>query len=927
MDVNAVLKDLQVDPLRGLAPEEAGSRLSRYGPNELTHEEKASPWTLFFNQFKNILIIILIVATLLSAFVGEYVDAAIILVIIVFCAVLGFVQEYRAERALDALKSMLTPMITVLRDGKELEVASKELVPGDVLVLEAGDRIPADARLVENHSVHCDEAPLTGESVPVTKELKPMRENALVGDRKNMMFTGTTVTYGRGKAVVCATGMQTEFGKIAQEVAAVETEKTPLERRTDEIGKWLGIITLAICLVVVGVSVGREYWAGTLGMTSVLPIVLFAIALAVAAVPEALAAIVTGALAIAMHEMAKQNALVRKMPAVETLGCTSVICSDKTGTLTKGEMTVRRLHVGGRTVEVSGGGYSFEGSINAQTDDLGLQLLLKAGVLASDAVVEQDGARWFVKGDPTEGALVVVAGKGGLKTDETRQNAPRVEEFPFSSERKRMTTIHAMPDGRRMAFMKGAPEVVLERCASSQSSGGTVPLDAGERAKLLAINESMAKDALRVLGVAYKELPRRDQYIEDEVEKDLVFLGYAGMMDPPREEAVEAVRVCRQVSIRPVMITGDHKLTAVAVAKEIGIFREGDLVLTGEELARMDEAALAAVVEKVTVYARVSPMDKLKIVRAWKAKGHVVAMTGDGVNDAPALKHADIGVAMGITGTDVAKESADIVLADDNFATIVKAIERGRWIYDNIQKYLTYLMRANITEVVVLGGVVMYLGPVYLPLLPAAILYINLATDGLPALALGLAPADKDIMQRPPRDPNESVFSFDVKTFIALGALIECPIFLFVFFHDLNTIEVARTEIFLMFVIIELILAMSFRSLRYSILEAPPHKWLLIAIGWEFALIAVLLQFESVRESFGINMPTWSDVGFVLALGIGIMVTIELAKLVLRKRRSGALAQAQPQQVTPPAMEMPAAAWRFQAGAAQGAVGGKNRPR
>jgi Ca2+-transporting ATPase len=339
------------------------------------------------------------------------------------------------------------------------------------------------------------------------------------------------------------------------------------------------------------------------------------------------------------------------------------------------------------------------------------------------------------------------------------------------------------------------------------------------------------------------------------------------------------------------MITGDHKLTAVAVAKEIGIFREGDQVLTGEELAKMDEAALAAVVEKVTVYARVSPMDKLKIVRAWKAKGHVVAMTGDGVNDAPALKHADIGVAMGISGTDVAKESSDIVLADDNFATIVKAIERGRWIYDNIQKYLTYLMRANITEVVVLGGVVMYLGPAYLPLLPAAILYINLATDGLPALALGLAPADKDIMQRPPRDPHESVFSFDVTTVIALGAVIDCPIFLIGFFHDRNTLEVARTEIFLMFVIIELILAMNFRSLRYSILEAPPHKWLLIAIVWEFALIAVLLQFESVRESFGINMPTWSEVGYVVLLGIGIMVTIELAKLVLRKRRD-ALAQA-----------------------------------
>jgi Ca2+-transporting ATPase len=396
----------------------------------------------------------------------------------------------------------------------------------------------------------------------------------------------------------------------------------------------------------------------------------------------------------------------------------------------------------------------------------------------------------------------------------------------------------------------------------------------------------MARDALRVLGIAYKALPRQDHYTEEQAEKDLVFLGYVGMMDPPREEAVDAVKVCRQVGVRPVMITGDHKLTAVAVAREVGIFQDGNQVLTGEDLAEMDEAALAAVVEKVTVYARISPMDKLKIVRAWKDKGHVVAMTGDGVNDAPALKHADIGIAMGISGTDVAKEAADIVLADDNFATIVKAIERGRWIYDNIKKYLTYLLRANITEVVVLGGVVMYLGPEFLPLLPAAILYINLASDGLPALALGIAPADKDIMQRPPRDPNESVFSFDVRAFILLGAIIECPIFLWIFLHDMDNLELARTEMFLMFVIIELMLALNFRSLRYSLVEAPPHKWLVIAIVWELALLVLLLQFESVRDAFGIALPAWSHVGFVLLLGVGIMVTIELAKLVLRRRGS-----------------------------------------
>ena len=890
MDVDLVLKELQVDPHRGLAPEEAQSRLGQYGPNELRQEEKASPLALFFNQFKNILIIILLIATLLSALVGEYVDAAIIFVIIVFCAGLGFIQEYRAERALEALKNMLTPTITVLRGGQELEAPSKDLVPGDVLVLEAGDKIPADGRLVEIHSVHCDEAPLTGESIPVGKVLALSAEDASVGDRKNMVFTGTTVTYGRGKAVVTATGMTTEFGKIAEEVAAVVEEKTPLERRTDEIGKWLGFITLGICVLVVGISVGREVWAGTFRLDSTLPIILFAIALAVAAVPEALAAIVTGALAIGMHEMAKNNALVRKMPAIETLGCTSVICSDKTGTLTKGEMTVRRLFAGGRIIEVSGVGYAPTGSLSGSLDDRALGLLLKGGVLASDAVLAQDAGRWFVKGDPTEGALVVLAAKGGVLGQETRLASPRIDEFPFSSERKRMTTIHTMEDGRRLAFTKGAPEVLLERCASTLIGDKAVPLGADQRAKLDEANEAMAGDALRVLGVAYKELPAETVYTEELVETGLIFLGLVGMMDPPRDEAIAAVKVCREIHVKPVMITGDHKLTAVAVAKEIGIFRDGDLVLTGDELAKMDEAALAAVVERVTVYARVSPMDKLKIVRAWKAKGHVVAMTGDGVNDAPALKHADVGVAMGISGTDVAKEAADIVLSDDNFASIVKAIERGRWIYDNIKKYLTYLLRANITEVVVLGGVVVVMGPEFLPLLPAAILYINLATDGLPALALGVAPPDPDIMRRPPRDPKESVFSTEVRTLILFAVVMECPLFLWVFFANFADIEHARTEIFLMFVLIELILALNFRSLRYSILEAPPHKWLLIAIGWELLLIAVLIQFDAVRESFGITMPTFSDVAFVLALGFGVMVSIEIVKAVLRRRASPATA-------------------------------------
>lgn len=885
-----VLRELDTDIHRGLTDDEVKRRLEKYGHNELKKEEQVSPFTIFLNQFKNILIIILLIATVLSAVVGEVVDALLILVIVVFCAVLGFVQEYRAERALEALKKMLSPTITVLRGGKEEEIPSKELVPGDILLLEAGDKIPADARLVENHSLRCDEAPLTGESLPVGKDINPVLADAPVGDRKNMVFTGTTATYGRGKAVITSTGMSTEFGKIAEEVMATKTEKTPLEKRTEEIGKWLGIGALVICFLVAGISIVREVMSGgRIDLPFIVTMVMFAVALAVAAVPEALAAIVTGALAIGMHQMAQRNALVRKMPAVETLGCTTVICSDKTGTLTKGEMTVRKIFSAGKMIEVTGAGYSpvgeFKGSgVIDVKDGAPLGLFLKAGLLCNDSDLHEKEGKWLVKGDPTEGALVVAAAKAGLHVHEIRLENPRIEEIPFSSERKRMTTIHKMEDGKRAAFMKGAPEVVLKRCSHILDDGGIRKLGDDEKKQFFRTNEEMAQTALRVLGTAYRELPDGVACVEDTIEIDMIFLGLMGMMDPPREEAIEATRICKQVGIKPVMITGDHRLTAVAVAKEIGIYKEGDMVLVGEELEKMSDADFDKVVDKVTVYARVSPMDKLKIVKAWKRRGEVVAMTGDGVNDAPALKHADIGVAMGITGTEVTKEAADMVLSDDNFATIVKAIERGRWIYDNIKKYLTYLLRANATEVVFIGGVVLILGPEYLPLLPAAILYINLATDGLPALALGIAPPDPDIMQRPPRDPRESVFSRDVKTFIMMALLIEIPFFYFLFFHDLTDIAHARTEIFFMFIIIELIIAFNFRSMRFSIFKAPPHAWLTLSILSQIVLTAVLIQIPVIRDAFGITMPSVSDIGVILGFGAVVFISMEAIKAILRKK-------------------------------------------
>jgi Ca2+-transporting ATPase len=888
MSRDAVLKQLETDPLNGLTPDEAGRRLERVGPNELKHEAAVSPITIFIHQFKNILIVILIVAVVLSALVGELVDAAVILIIVVFCAALGFVQEYRAEKALEALKKMLSSTVTVIRKGLAADVAATEIVPGDILVLEAGDKLAADIRLIESHSIHCDEAALTGESVPVEKADTVLPEGTAVHDMTNMAFTGTTITFGRGRGVVVATGMQTEFGKIAEQVAALEVDKSPLEKRTDEIGKWLGLISFSICGLVVVFSLVRELLFGTVDTGFVLRMLMFAIALAVAAVPEALAAIVTGALALGMNAMARKNALVKKMPAVETLGCTTVICTDKTGTLTRGEMTVRRVFAAGRSIEVTGTGYDPDGAFSHAggrplTNDIALNHLLTGGVLCNDSELRSSEDGWTIKGDPTEAAFLTAAVKAGISIEDTLSMQPRVEEVPFSSERKRMTTIHRQESGQPIAYMKGAPEVVLNHCTFTFEAGEIVPLTSEKCADIIQNGTAMAGDALRVLGVASRRLPELTGP-DHAIETDMVFLGLVGMMDPPREEALAAVRTCREVGIKPVMITGDHLQTAVAVAGEIGIYRDGDLVLTGNELEEMTDVQFEALVDKVTVYARVSPLDKLKIVKAWKARGDVVAMTGDGVNDAPALKHADIGIAMGISGTDVAKEAADMILGDDNFATIVSAIERGRWIYDNIKKYLVYLLQCNITEVIVIGGIVLMLGPEFLPLLPAAILYINLATDGLPALALGVSPPDRDIMQRPPRDPKESFFSWDILAFILIAVVIESPFFFLVFYHNLSDLTQARTTIFFLFIVVEFVIALNCRSLTFSIFQAPPHKWLLMALGWELVLVAVLVRIPAVREAFGITEPTLAELVIVSAVGFMVFVLIETTKFVLRKR-------------------------------------------
>ena len=877
MSIDEVLLILNTS-LKGLSEEEAKARLEKHGPNELTTREKVSPLKIFLNQFKNILILILISATLLSLATGHDIDALVILVIVFVSAILGFYQEYRAEKALEALKKMLSPTVTVVRDSKEVAIPLREVVPGDILVLKEGDKVPADARLIETVNLRLNEASLTGESMPVFKDVEPLPEDTPVSDRKNMVFSGTEVVGGKGKAVAVATGMNTEFGKIAKDVAVAEEEETPLENKAKEIGKWLGGIALTIVISIVIIGFYRDM--------PLIEALLFGVALAVAAVPEALPAVVTGSLAIGMYRMAKRNALVRRMPAVETLGTVTVICSDKTGTLTKGEMTVRKIYVLGNTIEVSGVGYVPEGIFHVDSGDVkvlqdeGFKLLMKCSLLCNDAELIREDDKWLIKGDPTEGALLVAAAKSGM-WQELRKDYPRIYEVPFSSERKLMTTVHLTPEGDRIFCMKGAPEKVLEKCAYIYGLNGIKELTEEGKKEILMVNNDMAGNALRVLGIAYKRTSENVNNLDEEaVESNMVFLGLIGMMDPPREEAIKSVEICKQVGIKTVMITGDHKLTAVSVAKELEIYKEGDLVLTGEELEKMSDRELENIVEKVTVYARVSPEHKLKIVRAWKNKGHIVAMTGDGVNDAPALKHADIGVAMGITGTEVSKEAADMVLADDNFATIVNAIELGRWIYDNIKKYLTYLLQANLVEILMLSVAVLLGFP--MPLLPVQILYVNLATDGLPALALGVSPPDPDVMKRPPRDPKETIFTREVKSFLLRALIVEVPLLIWFFSASLPNEEFARSRVFITFILFELVLALTCRSLKYTILETRPHKFLLAAVSWEILLMLILISFPLSRQALGIVEPDLTSFMWAIGLSLITLASIEVTKLLLR---------------------------------------------
>ena len=867
----------------GLTAAEAERRLAGFGPNELQAAARVSPWALLAAQFKNVLILILLAATAVSFFLGHALEATAITIIVLFAVLLGFVQEYRAEQAIESLRRMAAPTATAMRDGEETAVPAREIVPGDLIILRTGDRVPADARLQQVVNLQIQEAILTGESVPVVKQLTVLPQQDLaLGDRVNMAYAGTVVTYGRGRAVVTATGMATEFGRIAQLLESVETGRTPLQENLDRLGKTLALAALILVSLIVAV--------GLLRGQPFVEMLIFGVALAVAVVPEALPAVVTISLAIGVQRLARRKALMRRLPAVETLGSTSVICSDKTGTLTRDEMTVRALHVDGRHLEVTGAGYLPQGRFlqdGVPLTDLGaLERLLRAAALGSDAylVHTEDEDRWRIKGDPTEGALVVAAAKAGLKKLDLDDRFPRLEEIPFTSESKRMTTLHQMSDGP-VAFAKGAPEVILDACARRQSAEGDLPLDDDGRRRILDAAGGMAAQAMRVLAVAEKS----DADCLDHAQEGLTFLGLVGMIDPPRPEAADAIRTCEAAGIRVLMMTGDHPATAEAVARELGLLREGRVV-TGAELEALSSAEFADQVEGIQVYARVSPEHKLRVVTALQARGHVVAMTGDGVNDAPALKKAEIGVAMGISGTDVAKEAAAMMLTDDNFASIVAAVEEGRGIFDNIMKYLGFLLSSNIGEIGLMAGATLLGLP--LPLTAVQILYVNLATDGLPALALAVDPPDADLMRRRPRHARAGVFTRPVVATILIAGLWSSAVNLWLFRWALGSGRSeaqAMTMTFAALVLIQFCNAYNFRSDRHSLLRRPfANRWLNLAVSWELALLLLVVYLPILQRPLGTLALSGADWLLVGGAALTIVPVMEASKWLRRRGLLGA---------------------------------------
>jgi len=860
LPVKDVLKNLGTGE-EGLSNNEAMQRLQKYGYNEIQETYKISPLKIFLSQFSSPIVWILIAAVLISLSIGEKVDAIVIAIILILNAIIGFIQEYKAEEAIEALKKMASLKAIVIRDGKQVEIDARNLVPGDLIILQTGEKIPADARLIEIASLQTQEAALTGESMPVKKELAVYKKDLTLGDRKNMIFSGTVITNGRGKAIVTDTAMNTQLGKIAHLIQTTETEMTPLQKQLKHLGKWLGILVLMISAAVFAVGIMK---AGVYDKKTVLDFLIVAVSLAVAAIPEGLPAVVTISLALGIKRMVKKNVLIRKLPSVETLGSTTVICTDKTGTLTHNEMTVKKIYVDDTAIDVSGSGYEPKGYFSKHTKTL--PLLLKIGALNNDSKLEGNDHNWKVMGDPTEGSLVVSAAKLGLEKALLENKNKRVDEIQFDSSRKRMTTIHDF-HGRRFSYVKGAPDLLLKLCTHIEIDGKVRKIKKEDIAKTAKMTEYFADNALRVLGFAYKELNKGDK--EKDYEKNLIFVGLQGMIDPPRKEAKESIKKCERAGIKVVMITGDFKGTAVAIAKELGI---PGRAVTGEEL---DKMSLDEHVLDIGVYARVNPEHKLKIVEALKKKGHIVAMTGDGVNDAPALKKADIGIAMGISGTDVAKEASEMILTDDNFTSIVSAVEEGRGIYDNIRKFVNYLLSSNIAEVLVIFLGILMGWP--LPLIAIQILWINLITDGAPALALGVDPVAPDTMERKPRKVHSKIMSRGMSATVFMIGILIAIATLIAFRHGLGVDEVtARTIAFTTLVFLEIVRVQMVRSRYHTGLFS--NGWLLLALIFSIGL-QLAVVYSPLNSIFKTVPLALSQIGYI----IGVVVVVFIIGTILTK--------------------------------------------
>jgi Ca2+-transporting ATPase len=910
--INDSIEELATSIEGGLTAEEAGRRLQEQGPNELEEQGGKSPWLILWEQFTSIMVVILIIAAIASAFLGDITDSVVILVIILINTLIGFRQEYRAEQAISALKKMAVPTVKVRRGGRVVELSSRDLVPGDIVLLEAGNLVPADCRLLESPNLQIEEAALTGESVPVEKDANFVANSELpLGDRKNMAFMGTIITYGRGEAVVAATGMNTELGHIATMLQATGQEQTPLQRRLDQLSKGLALAALFL--------VGLVFLLGILRGEEFEFMLLTAISMAVAAVPEGLPAVVTIALALGAQRMLKRRALVRKLPAVEGLGSVTVICSDKTGTLTENRMTVTVLDVAGHRVDLieelerddrhrfgSPCDEPDEATVAMLRQHPALSLLLAGGALANDAILECEEDRYQYIGDPTEGALVVAAARAGLMKNRLEETFPRQAEIPFDSERKRMTTLHRFPADKSdipqeysrvwdwsgyigefpyVLFAKGAVDSLLEICTRVWVGDKAEELDDHWRSRIVESNEEQARSGMRVLGVATRSWSESKSHAEpDLLEREMIFIGLVSMMDPARPEVKEAVRTCSTAGIRPVMITGDHPLTARKIAHELGITANGE-ILSGLDLNNLSDGDLDQVVMNVDVYARVTPEHKLKIIQSLQNNGHIVAMTGDGVNDAPALNKADIGVAMGITGTDVAKEAADIVLLDDNFATIVAAVEEGRRIYDNIRKFFKYTMTSNAGEIWV-----MLLAPFIgmpFPLLPLQILWVNLVTDGFPGLALGVEPHERNVMKRPPYPPSENVFARGMARQILWVGLLMGLVSLGIGYVYWSIDHPGwQTILFTTLTLSQMGNALAIRSDRDSLFRIGllSNKSMLQAVLLTLVLQILVIYLPFLQKIFNTRPLAPIDLLICLAASTIVFVGVEIEKWMIRTR-------------------------------------------